>query len=115
MAAGIYNIVLNKNETFSRVFTWKSGGTEVNLTGYTAKLQVRRKTGDTVILTFTTADSSIVLGGTAGTITLALAAASTTSLSAITAKYDLILTSGSGTITRLLEGDFIIRSGITES
>ena len=101
--------------TFSWVFTLKdNNGVVVDLTGYTARMHVRvtAATASTII-ELTTANSRIVLGGTDGTITLALTATETAALTAGSYVYDLELLSGSS-VQRLLEGDFVVTSEVTK-
>ena len=70
--AGIYDIVADQGATFQRVLTWKdSTGANVNLTGYSARMQVRRRPSDgEALVSLTTQNGRITLGGAAGTITL---------------------------------------------
>lgn len=104
--AGAHHFTLEQGATFRRVITWRDDdGNLVNLTGYTARMQVRRIPGDTTLLELTTANGRISLGGSAGTITLLVTAAVTAALTKWpSAVYDLELIDGSGTVTRLLEG-----------
>ena len=42
MAAGLYDITIEQGATFQMNLTWKdSTGSPVNITGYTARMQVR--------------------------------------------------------------------------
>ena len=41
MAAGTYNFTLEQGSTFSRQITVQENGTALNLTGYTARMQMR--------------------------------------------------------------------------
>lgn len=113
-----YAIKVRQGQTFTRAFTWKPDGTNAqNLTGYTARLQVRRVAGSTTYLAeWTSADSSgerLVLGGSAGTITFDLSATVTAALPAGRFVYDLEVESGSGVVTPLMAGPFIVEPGVT--
>jgi hypothetical protein len=113
--AGIYNIVADQGATFTRQLTWKdSAGSAVNLTGYTARMQVRSAIDATgaAVLELTTENNRIVLGGTAGTINLTVAATATEPVPAKTYVYDLELVSGS-VVTRLVQGTFELRGEVT--
>lgn len=114
MSAGTYTIFVEQNADYPVVFTWSSGGNPVNLTGYTARLQVQDSSNN-VLVDLSTENGGLVLGGAAGTITpKGLNAAATALLTAgKIARYDLILTSPGGIVTRLLEGPFIIDAGVT--
>lgn len=123
MSAGTYNINAEQGATYSKLFTLtNSAGDLIDLTGYTARLQVREKYSSEVkLLDLTTENGGIALGGAAGTVTVL---ATATQMAAITvpdlpgtppkrsAVYDLELITGS-TITRLLQGKFDITREVT--
>jgi len=115
MAAGVFNFKVNQGETFNPAITWKdSNGSAYDITGYTAKMQVRRFEGDTVIQEFTTADATMdIPTGTDGVINLLLTATETAALTADTYIYDLLLDDGSGVKTRILEGTFTVKAQVT--
>ena len=116
MPAGRLNLIAERGANFSAVLTWRDEASVlVPLTGYTAEMDVRstRIDSGTQLLTLTTSNSRIALGGAAGTITLTISAADTAALTAQTGWYDLIVTSGAGTVTRLFEGVFIIAERVT--
>jgi len=105
MAATTYDILIEQGATYSQVITYKDNGVAVNLTGYTARMQVRATLESaSTLVELTTANSRIALGGTAGTITLTISATDTAALTAGRGVYDLELVSGSGIVTRLLQG-----------
>lgn len=112
--AGQHDIAIYKGATFSKVITWKADDTPVNLTGYTARMQVREAI-DSIdpFITLTTENGGIALGGTAGTITLTIAAATTAGYTPLRGVYDLELISGSGIVTRLLQGSVILFAEVT--
>jgi hypothetical protein len=114
--ANRYDIQINQGATFSLAATWKdSAGTPVNLTGYTARMQVRTAYDATAtILNLTSAAGDITLGGSAGTITITVSATATAALTAPWAgAYDLELVSGGGVVTRLLEGSASVSPEVT--
>jgi hypothetical protein len=116
MPAGRLNLGVRRGANFSAVLTWRDeAGALVNLTGYTAEMDIRITEADTgtQLLTLTTSNSRIALGGAAGTITLTVNAADTAALTAQTAWYDLIVTSGAGTVTPLFKGVFVIDERVT--
>lgn len=114
MPAGTYNIVADQGSTLSRVITWKnSAGTPINLTGYTARLQVRDNySAASSLLTLTTENGGIALGGALGTITLNATATQTAALTADQYVYDLELVTGA-TVTRLVQGSFTVTPEVT--
>lgn len=113
--AGLYNITCQQGATFQRQVTWTDSAKDpYNLTGYTARMQVRANaTSNTVIIELTTENSRITLGNTAGTVDLLIPAANTTTLTAGQYVYDLELVSGGGVVTRLLEGNFKVSAEVT--
>lgn len=115
MAAGTYNFAAEQGATLERVITYKdSAGALVNLTSYTARMQVRLAVESTsFVLELTTSNGGITLGGTAGTITLLVSAAVMSSLAALTYVYDLEIVSPSGKVTRLIEGKFAVKAEVT--
>lgn len=107
------DIEIVQGETFNPVFTWKVDGTAVNLTGYTARMTIRDTYGGTSLLSCTTENSRITLGGAAGTITFSVAASDTAALTApASGVYDLELVSGS-TVRKLMYGDVTIIPEVT--
>jgi hypothetical protein len=92
--------------------TWAIGGTAVNLTGYTAAMQVRINPAESSTILSLTNGSGITLGGTAGTIAVAVSANTMGSATPGNYVYDLELNSG-GQVTRLLQGSFAIQAEVT--
>ena len=100
--------------TFDKQFVWKIDGVAVNLSTYTARMQVRKDYADTdkpAVISLTTT-SGITLT-TNGEINLFLAPTATADVPGGTYRYDLELVSSSGEVTRLLEGLFIVSPEVT--
>ena len=112
--AGQYHIITDQGATFTRQLTWKDDtGAAVNLTGYTARMQLRTSVqNDSVVLELTDSNGRIALGGTAGTITLTVTAADMTTLPPLKYVYDLELVNGA-VVTRLVQGTFTVRPEVT--
>lgn len=114
MAAGTLDFTIEQGATFNLLLTWKINTVPVNLTGYTARLAARVDVEDTeVILSLTTANGGITLGGSAGTISLDQTATQTTLLPAGTYVYDLELIASNSTVTRLVQGELLISPEVT--
>ena len=114
MSATTYDILIEQGATYSQLVTYKESGVAVNLTGYTARMQVRSTLESaTSVVELTTANGRIALGGAAGTITLTISATDTAALTAGRGVYDLELVSGSGIVTRLLQGVATISRNVT--
>jgi hypothetical protein len=117
MPAGIYNMKVEQGVTFSQNMTWKIDSNVVNLSGYTARMNVRtsrsgRVPANILILALTSGDG-ITLGGAAGTIRIDLSATQTSNISAGTYAYDLELESAGEEVTRLLSGTFTVSPEVT--
>jgi len=114
MPAGIYDITAEQGATFARTLTWRDAlAVPIVLTGYTAKMQVRKSLdADSALLTLSTV-SGITLGGAAGTIALEVSASKMSQVPAGTYYYDLELTDSAGKVTRLLQGKFTVVREVT--
>lgn len=110
-----HDLYIFKGATFDYLFIWKDeAGALVNLTGYTARMHMREKIESTApFMSFTTSDSSIVLGGAAGTIKLKASAAATSAVTVKQGVYDLELVAPNGDVVRFLEGLVIISDEVT--
>ena len=114
--AGLYNIVADQGATFSRTITWTdSARNPINVTGYTARMQVRATLESTqTVLELTTQNSKISLGGILGTVTLTVSAADMANVSADKYVYDLELVAPTtGVVNRLVQGNFVVRGEVT--
>jgi carbon monoxide dehydrogenase subunit G len=109
---GTYNITCPQGATWDRTFTVNVGSTRLNLTGYTAAMQVRESADAGTAIISLTNGSGITLGGTAGTIDVVISSTLTAGAASGSYSYDLELNSG-GTITRLLEGSFNVTGNVT--
>jgi len=115
MAAGTYDLICEQGATFQRTLVWQDETeTPINLTGYSARMQVRPSIKSTeVVIELTTANGRIVLYPALGKIELLLTAVQTAALTAKQCVYDLELVSASGHVTRLLQGAFTITPEVT--
>ena len=113
MSAGIYKIWCEQGATLNLPLQWNdSTGAGVNLSGYTAKMQVRSNQDSTAVtLLLTNTNGRIVLTNTGG-ITLVVDAVTTGALTIGQYVYDLTLTSGS-TVYRLISGFFVVDGQVT--
>lgn len=115
MPAGKYDITIEQGATFSLVLSWKdSQGNPIDLTGYTAKMDVRRSySSSDTLLSLRTNGEGIQIQELNGKINLSASAELTEKLPPVSAVYDLELTSPGGIVTRLLEGRVVISPEIT--
>ncbi len=89
-----------------------------DLTGFTARLQVRETVeSTTTLLSLTTENGGITLGDAAGTITLYVSAADTADLDFDAAVYDLEIISDDdpAVVTRILYGDVSLSREVTRA
>lgn len=118
------NARINVGADYNLPITWYNpvapdgDGTPVNLTGYTARMQIRRQLQSTTpLLELTDANNCIVFNAdrATGQFTLVLTAAQTATLgnAIANAVYDLDLIAPSGFVTRLLEGAVEISPEVT--
>lgn len=106
MTPGTLNIECPQGTTWTATWTWKVDGTAVNLTGYSAYMQVRPTYSSAAALIDIDSTSEIVLGGAAGTITVTIPASVTAAVPAGNYVWDIELVSGGGIVTRLLNGSW---------
>lgn len=110
------NLVVDQGSTFRKTFTYKTGTTPtpVNLTGCTAKCQLRTApSSEVVLLELTTVNGGIILGGVNGTIELFITDEQSALLSSALVVYDVLITFTNGDVKRILEGNISIRPGVT--
>jgi hypothetical protein len=110
---GTYDITLFQGADYDQTFTASQDGTALNWTGYSARMQVRDSSDATAVLLSLTNGSGITLGGTAGTIAVAVTNAQSAAISAGSYAYDLELISGSSAVTRFLQGAFNVSGNVT--
>jgi hypothetical protein len=114
--SGIYNIVADRGATFQGTITWKdSARSAYNITGYTARMQVRAETdSEDVVLELTTENGRLNVYGTQGRVDLTVPASVMTSIPADKYVYDLeVIAPVSGIVTRLTQGNFVVRPEVT--
>lgn len=113
MTPGKYNMICPQGTTFSKQLTYTIDSVPVDLTTYTARMQVREKyTSTSAVVTITTENGGISLGGEDGTIDLFISNSATSAISAKDYVYDLELVSSSN-VYRLIEGKFIVTPEVT--
>jgi len=116
MSAGYHHFIIEQGATFGQTLTLKdSSGTVVNLTGYASAEMDLRENPDAAdpIISLTTANNRIALGGSAGTVVLSITASDTANLTAQDGVFDLEIVSGSGVVSRLIEGTYSVRRNIS--
>lgn len=107
-------LTCQQGATFTRTMTWSIDGVPVDLTDFTAAMQVKATySSSTALVTLTSSPAAgITLGGVTGVITITIDAVDTADIPAGTYVYDLEMT-GPDSVTRLLEGQFIVTPEVT--
>lgn len=114
MKPGRFNLSLVQGDSFQLAPSWKINGSYVNVTGFSADMQVRQAvTSTSIIVELSSANGRITVGGIDGTFTLDLTAAETTEIPAGNYLYDLDVTSPDGDVYTLLSGGFTVNSQVT--
>ena len=126
MTPGDYDLTIMQGADLDLVLTWKIDDAPVDIRKYTAKMQVRKTFGGTLLLDLSseTPDEdgdppelwieALTLGGEAGTITIHVDGADTAGLDWREARYDLDLVSDTDAITTLLHGRAILEREVTQ-
>ncbi|NBX24091.1 MAG: hypothetical protein EBR52_08320 [Microbacteriaceae bacterium] len=112
-APGYLDLDCWQGANFDYQLTWTVAGSAVNVTGYSARMQVRQYAESTATVLSLVNGTGITLGGTAGTIALSAVATATSAIEAGQYVYDLELVSGAGYVTRLVEGSFVVYAEVT--
>lgn len=104
--------------TFDKTYQWQDvNRNPIDLTGYTARMQVRSSVAaDATLLELTTEgtiDKKINLGGTEGTYQLVLSATNTAALTWGSGVYDLELVSPTGVVRRIQQGQVRVHRNVT--
>lgn len=113
--ASTYNILIDQGATYTLALSYKdSAGTAINLTGYTAAMQLRKTVSSaTASLSLSSPSAGIVITGATGLINITISSAQTTGLLPDLYVYDLEITSGAGVVTRLIEGSAVVSAEVT--
>lgn len=91
----------------------------VDLTGYTARMHIRRSVSaaDTLLelssAAPTAGGSTITLGGALGTVEVKISAEDTAAITWTSAVYDIELEAASGEVTRVLSGKLVVSREVT--
>jgi hypothetical protein len=107
------NLCLPQGQTWDNQFNYRSDGELVNLSSYTARMQLRATAESAnTAANLTTGNGGITLSSS-GAITLNLSATSTAAITAATYLYDLEVVSPGGSVRRLIEGSAVVSREIT--
>lgn len=112
--AAKHKIKIEQGTTFTYPIIWKPGGVVADLTGFSARMEIRRSIDSNVVLArLDTDNGGIIIDGLLGKITLYLSDAQTSLLKFDSAVYDLELVAPGGEVTRLIEGSVSLSREVT--
>ena len=113
MKAANWKFEGKQGSTFdSDTFTIDDDGVPWNLTGWTARMQIRPFIASSKVLKSLTSSDGITLGGSAGTFSITISAADMAAMPSGTHRYDLEFDSGSR-VYPILEGAFVVDPEVT--
>jgi hypothetical protein len=114
MQAAKYDILVQQGATYLQPFLWESDGVAVNLTGYTARMQVREFLDDAAkVFEATSANGMITMVPDRGEIVITIPAATTAGFRWVLGRYDLEVQSPTGIVYRLLQGTCSVSREVT--
>jgi hypothetical protein len=113
--AVLYNVVIDQGANWFLNVTYDNpNGTPVNLTNYTAALQLRSLPSDTVAVLTLTTGAGITITGATGLVAIQATAAQTRAIDDGVYYYDLEITAPStGVVTRLIQGQAEVSAEVT--
>ena len=112
---GRYDLTIFQGANFSQVFTFlqTAGGTPVDLTGLTGRMQIRQTLASSdIIMDLTTANGRLTFGGATGVVTMMLSATETATI-LTDGVYDLEFVTSATSAARWLEGLVILSKKVT--
>ena len=109
-------LTINQGATFRFKFAWKDKNARaIDLTGFTARMQVRESViAPATLLSLTTENGGITLGGKTGIVSLYLNDTNTSSITWTKGVYDLELLAPSGDVFRMVGGTVVVSPEITK-
>ena len=113
--AGQKNFEVDQNATFSFVVEYKDeNGNAIDLTGASAKMQVRDVKGGTKLaVTLTSPSGGIVINGSLGKLTVTLTPTQTNKLFYPKSVYDIMVVDTNANKIKLLEGFMTLNRSVT--
>ena len=112
--AGQKNWEVDVNTTYSFSVVYKDpNGNPIDITGSTAKMQVRNAQGDKLAFTLTSPSGGITIDGPNGLITVKMTPTQTSKLFYPKSVYDLMLTDSQANKTKLVGGYLTASRSVT--
>lgn len=120
MAAQTLDLLIEQGATFTLSFVWSeqnpdgTAGAPHNLTGWDARMQIRKTQGSAPLISATKTSGEFTIDGPAGKVSLKLTDEQTDTLTTKSALYDIELESPGGDVYRLLQGKVTVSPNITQ-
>jgi hypothetical protein len=113
--AGQKNFEVDQNATFSFIVEYKdNNGLPIDLTGATAKMQVRdTKGGSKLAFSLTSPSGGIIIDPTNGKLTIKITPTQTNKLFYPKSSYDIMITDSNANKIKLLEGFMTLSRSVT--
>jgi hypothetical protein len=113
--AGQKNFEVDQNATFSFIVEYKdNNGLPIDLTGSTAKMQVRdTKGGSKLAFSLTTPAGGITITPLLGKLTIKMTPTQTNKLFYPKSSYDIMVTDSNGNKIKMLEGFLTLSRSVT--
>lgn len=109
-----YNVEIDQGaDWFFNVTYENPAGTPVNITSYTAALQLRSLPTDSTYVLSLSTGNGITIQGAQGLVEVHATANQTRAIDEGTYYYDLEITSQSGIVTRLVQGQAVVSAEVT--
>lgn len=111
-----YNTVIDQGATWYLTVTYENpNSTPINITGYTAALQLRSLPSDATAVLSLTTGSGITITGATGTVAVMATATQTRAIDEGNYYYDLEISSPASpsVVTRLVQGQVVVSAEVT--
>jgi hypothetical protein len=106
-----YNIIQGDSFILNLTYT-DSSASPINLTGYTASMEIRDQPGGRILCASASISDGITVSASSGTIAINLTPAKTANFNLPKSAYQLQISSAGGTKTTLLTGWFNVNAGV---
>jgi hypothetical protein len=116
MTAGIYNFTIDQGAQYTTQIIWAdSSGNPIDLTGYTAAMQLREQAAspNPSALNLTSSNGGITITPLAGEMDILMTSAQTGALDPGFYVYDLEIALGS-VVTRIIQGQITVSAQVTQ-
>lgn len=111
--AGTYRFNIDQGTTLRRSLRWSRAGQPVDLSGASARMEIRDKARGALLYRLDITNGGLVLGGIAGTILISIPAEASSAWNFLKGVYDLEVVEADGTVSRLIQGAVVVSPEVT--